>query len=301
MNIRDLEYFVALEEFRHFRRAAEACNVSQPTLSGQIRKLEEELGTMLLERTSRKVLFTHTGLLLVDQAKQILRDVKIFKDMAKRQSNEIIGPIHIGVIPTITPYLLPQVLPILQSNFPKLEVYLHEARTHQLLEQLEQGMIDCAILSTVKEITSFVSTPLFEENMYLAVPATHPWAGRSSVHLSELKGKQLLMLEDGHCLRDQALGYCFAAGIHEDKHFKATSLETLRSMIAMGSGMTLLPQIAVPAEKTVNGVSYIKCVEPVLTREITLIHRLGSPLRASYNQIAKKIKEHVPEILQAHA
>lgn len=296
MNIRDLEYFVALEEHRHFRRAAEACNVSQPTLSGQIRKLEEQLGTMLLERTSRKVLFTHTGLLLVDQAKQILRNVKTFKDMAKSQSGEVTGPLHIGVIPTIAPYLLPKILPMLQSSFPELDIYLHEERTQQLLEQLEQGLLDCVILSTVKELTAFIATPLFEESMYLALPVNHPLGKREFITLDELKGMKLLMLEDGHCLRDQALGYCFAAGIQEDKHFKATSLETLRCMIATGIGMTLLPELAVPEEKQRDGVSYIKCIEPVLTREIVLAHRVGSPLKGYYTQLVKSIKEYVPTI-----
>ncbi len=136
MNIRDLEYLVALAEHRHFRRAADSCHVSQPTLSGQIRKLEDELGVMLLERTSRKVLFTQAGLLLVDQARTVLREVKVLKEMASQQGETMSGPLHIGLIPTIGPYLLPHIIPMLHQTFPKLEMYLHEAQTHQLLAQL---------------------------------------------------------------------------------------------------------------------------------------------------------------------
>jgi len=147
MNIRDLEYLVALAEHRHFRRAADACHVSQPTLSGQIRKLEDELGVMLLERTSRKVLFTQSGLLLVDQARTVLREVKVLKEMASQQGEAMSGPLHIGLIPTVGPYLLPQIIPLLHQTFPKLEMYLHEAQTHQLLTQLDSGKLDCAILA----------------------------------------------------------------------------------------------------------------------------------------------------------
>ena len=128
MNIRDLEYLVALAEHRHFRRAADSCHVSQPTLSGQIRKLEDELGVMLLERTSRKVLFTQAGLLLVDQARTVLREVKVLKEMASQQGEAMSGPLHIGLIPTVGPYLLPQIIPMLHQTFPKLEMYLHEAQ-----------------------------------------------------------------------------------------------------------------------------------------------------------------------------
>lgn len=156
MNIRDLEYLVALAEHRHFRRAADSCHVSQPTLSGQIRKLEDELGVMLLERTSRKVLFTQAGMLLVDQARTVLREVKVLKEMASQQGETMSGPLHIGLIPTVGPYLLPHIIPMLHQTFPKLEMYLHEAQTHQLLAQLDSGKLDCVILALVKESEAFI-------------------------------------------------------------------------------------------------------------------------------------------------
>lgn len=201
MNIRDLEYLVSLAEHRHFRRAADACHVSQPTLSGQIRKLEDELGVMLLERTSRKVLFTQAGLLLVDQARTVLREVKVLKEMASQQGETMSGPLHIGLIPTVGPYLLPQIVPMLHQTFPKLEMYLHEAQTQQLLAQLDSGQLDCAIMALVKETEAFIEVPLFDEPMKLAVYSDHPWHQRERVPMSELAGEKLLMLQDGHCLR----------------------------------------------------------------------------------------------------
>lgn len=219
MNIRDLEYLVALAEHRHFRRAADSCHVSQPTLSGQIRKLEDELGVMLLERTSRKVLFTQAGLLLVDQARTVLREVKVLKEMASQQGETMSGPLHIGLIPTVGPYLLPHIIPMLHQTFPKLEMYLHEAQTHQLLAQLDSGKLDCVILALVKESEAFIEVPLFDEPMLLAIYEDHPWANRDCVPMSDLAGEKLLMLEDGHCLRDQAMGFCFEAGADEDTHF----------------------------------------------------------------------------------
>ncbi|AVK36240.1 hydrogen peroxide-inducible gene activator [Morganella morganii] len=290
MNIRDLEYLVALSEHNHFRRAADACHVSQPTLSGQIRKLEDELGVMLLERTSRKVLFTQQGMLLVDQARTILREVKILEEMASLQGESMAGPLHIGLIPTIAPYLLPHIIPELHRLWPKLEMYLHEAQTHQLLAQLDSGKLDCAILARVKETGSFIEEPLFNEPMKLAIYDEHPWASRQEVEMHELAGEKLLMLEDGHCLRDQAMGFCFQAGAREDTHFRATSMETLRNMVAAGSGITLLPDLAIPPEHKRDGVCYLSCTNPGPFREVILVYRPGSPLRSRYSQLAEAIR-----------
>lgn len=297
MNIRDLEYLVALAEHRHFRRAADSCHVSQPTLSGQIRKLEDELGVMLLERTSRKVLFTQAGLLLVEQARTILREVKVLKEMASQQGEAMSGPLHIGLIPTVGPYLLPQIVPMLHQAFPKLEMYLHEAQTTQLLAQLDSGKLDCAILALVKETEAFIEIPLFDEPMTLAVYSDHPWSQKDRIAMPELAGEHLLMLEDGHCLRDQAMGFCFEAGADEDTHFRATSLETLRNMVAAGSGITLLPDLAVPVQRQRDGVCYLACYKPEPKRTIALIYRPGSPLRARYEQLAEAIREHMQGVM----
>ncbi|MGB2078230.1 MAG: DNA-binding transcriptional regulator OxyR [Vibrio sp.] len=293
MNIRDLEYLVALAEHKHFRKAAESCFVSQPTLSGQIRKLEDELGASLLERSSRRVLFTDAGLQMVAQAKRVLSEVKVFQDMASLQGKDMSGPLHIGFIPTVGPYVLPRVIQPLKKQFPDLSLFLHEAQTKQLVQELVEGRLDCLILASVEETQPFIELDLYDESMVMAVPCDHEWAQREEIDMQELKGQTVLALGDGHCLRDQALGFCFAAGAKDDEHFKATSLETLRNMVAAGGGITLLPQLAVPDEHEKDGVCYVKACNPNPTRRIVLVYRPGSPLKKRFEQLAKAIQAHI--------
>lgn len=203
----------------------------------------------------------------------MLREVKVLQEMASLQGESMSGPLHIGLIPTIGPYLLPHIIPELHSLYPKLEMYLHEAQTQQLLAQLDSGKLDCAILARVKETANFIDVPLFNEPMKLAVYENHPWSHRQDIGFSELVGEKLLMLEDGHCLRDQALGFCFQAGAKEDTHFRATSLETLRNMVAAGSGITLLPDLSVPNETRRDGVCYLNCSDPEPQRTVILVYR----------------------------
>ncbi|MGX9418040.1 DNA-binding transcriptional regulator OxyR [Vibrio sp. RC27] len=295
MNIRDFEYLIALAEHNHFRKAAEACFVSQPTLSGQIRKLEDELGTVLLERSSRRVLFTDSGLQLVDQAKKILKEVKTFKDMASGQSGGMTGPIHIGFIPTVGPYLLPKIVPNLKRDFPELELYLHEAQTAQLVHQLEEGKLDCLVLAAVEETEPFKEIEIFNEPLSIAVPIDHEWSELDKVDLEQLNGRTVLSLGDGHCLRDQALGYCFAAGAKDDERFKATSLETLRNMVAAGAGITLLPQLSLPDCREKDGVCYVPAFNPVPSRQLVLAYRPGSPLRQRFEKLAASMAEKLKE------
>ena len=295
MNIRDFEYLVALAEHKHFRKAAEACFVSQPTLSGQIKKLEEELGTTLLERSSRRVLFTDSGLQLVEQAKTILNEVKTFKELASRQGDAMSGPMHIGFIPTVGPYLLPKIVPQLKEQFPELELFLHEAQTHQLVRQLEEGKLDCLVLASVAETAPFKELEVYNEPLSIAVPCDHEWAELDQLDMLALNGKTVLSLGDGHCLRDQALGFCFAAGAKDDERFKATSLETLRNMVAAGAGITLLPQLCLPKEKVKDGVCYLKAVNPEPSRKIVLAYRPGSPLRKRFEQLSSAIESCLPE------
>lgn len=297
MNIRDLEYLVALAEFKHFRRAADACHVSQPTLSGQIRKLEDELGITLLERTSRKVLFTQSGMLLVEQARTVLREVKLLKEMASNQGKEMSGPLHLGVIPTVGPYLLPYIIPMLNAEFPELELFLYEAQTAQLIDQLEMGRLDCAVVVSTEETQPFIEVPISEEKMRLAVSSQHPWANKDRFNLKLLKDHEILMLDDGHCLHGQAMGYCFAAGAKENAHFQATSLETLRNMVAANVGVTLIPELAIHQDLERQDIKYLTCFNPEPSRTISLIYRPGSPLRQRYERIAKAISAAVKPIL----
>ncbi len=293
MNIRDFEYLVALAEHKHFRKAAEACFVSQPTLSGQIRKLEDGLGTTLLERSSRRVLFTESGLQLVDQAKKILSEVKTFTDMASLQGKEMSGPLHIGFIPTVGPYLMPKIVPKLKDDFPDLDLFLHEAQTNQLVNQLEEGRLDCLVLASVAETEPFKEIELYTEPLYVAVPCGHEWADQDELDMQMLNGHTVLSLGDGHCLRDQALGFCFAAGAKDDERFKATSLETLRNMVAAGGGITLLPELSIPENRLQDGVKYLKAKKPVPSRQIVLVYRPGSPLRHRFEELANSIASYL--------
>lgn len=294
MNIRDLEYLIALADVKHFRKAADLCNVSQPTLSGQIRKLEEELGTILLERTSRKVLFTQSGLMLVEQAKVVLREVKILKEMASNQGKEMSGPLHIGIIPTLGPYLSPIILPKLKEVFPELELYIYELQTHILVEQLESGQLDCGLLALGKESEPFIETALFHEKMLLGVSQQHEWANEQQISLEQLRDKEMLMLDDGHCLKTQTMDYCLSVGARENLHFKANSIETLRHMVAANSGIAFIPELATRISHTGN-VHYLNFSDPEPYRSIGLIYRPGSPLRVRYERLAKEIQSIMEE------
>lgn len=294
MNIRDLEYLVALAEMKHFRKAADLCNVSQPTLSGQIHKLEEELGTVLTERTSRKVLFTQSGLMLVEQAKAVLREVKIFKEMAMNQGREMSGPLHIGVIPTLGPYLSPIILPKLKEHFPELELFIYELQTQTLVEQLESGKLDCGILALGKESEPFIEVSLFQEKMLLGVSNQHEWANEKQINLNQLRDKEMLMLDDGHCLKTQTMDFCLSVGAKENPHLKANSIETLRHMVAANAGIAFIPELATKISHTSN-VQYLHFNQPEPYRAIGLIYRPGSPLRVRYERLAKEIQSIMEE------
>ncbi len=289
MNLRDLEYLVALEELKHFRKAAEKCFVSQPTLSGQIRKLEDELGVLLMERSSRKVIFTQAGLDIAAKAKSVLLEAKSIKEVAKSYSEPMQGPLHIGLIPTVAPYFLPHFIPEVRQQFPELEIYLYENQTNVLLKQLAEGDLDCLILALLPTMAEYGQITLYEEPLELAIPDSHPWAGNRDVSLSDLKGEKVLMLEDGHCLRDQAMGFCFAAGADEDNSFKATSLETLRHMISAEVGITLLPKLAVPKERHQDGVCYLPFKAPGPSRSIGMVFRKNTVRRPCFNELSELV------------
>jgi LysR family hydrogen peroxide-inducible transcriptional activator len=246
VNLRDLEYLVAVADHRHFGRAADACFVSQPTLSTQIRKLERELGVELFERAPRQVLLTAPGERVVERARVVLRQVGEMRDIARRAADPEALTLRIGLFPTLGPYLLPHLVPGVRTRFPRLELLLVEEKTHVLLERLRSGELDVAVLALPVLDDGLRSEPLFAEEFLLAVPADHPLAaGDVGADLSVLTGEHVLLLEDGHCLREQALEVCHLAGAAERSGFRATSLETLRQMVAAGVGITLLPELAV--------------------------------------------------------
>lgn len=273
IKLRDLQYLNAIDEHKHFGRAAQACFVSQPTLSGQLMKLEEQLGLQLVERHRRNVMLTPAGEQLVQDARKVLQAANDFEASAKALLDPLAGDLHVGLIPTLAPYLLPHIMAPLRSSLPNINFFLHENQTQVLLEQLDNGKLDVLILPYLPEMDKFESYQLFDEPLMLTTPINHPLSKREQLRLSDLHGHKILTLEDGHCLKDQAMGYCFAAGAQEDNSFQATSLETLRHMVASDMGITLLPALAAQGRLSNESINYVEFSAPVPVRGISLVIR----------------------------
>lgn len=288
MNIRDLQYLVALADHRHFGKAAHACFVSQPALSMQIKKLEKYLGVQLLERTNKSVMLTSPGFILAERARQILTQTNELREIAKSTHDPLSGEIKIGIIPTLAPYLLPHIFPKLSTEFPKLACYLVEEQTERLLEKLKQGKLDTAILALPIHETAFIASPLFEEEFLLALTPAHILAKRKVIKLNDLQDTPLLLLEEGHCLRDQALDICNAANAKEFNNFRATSLETLRHMVATGIGVTLLPLLAC---KKNDGICYLPFSKPKPSRQIGMLWRATTAKTIALEEITTHIRK----------
>ncbi|MEP9353347.1 DNA-binding transcriptional regulator OxyR [Xanthobacter sp. KR7-65] len=299
MTLRELQYLVALADHRNFRRAAEVCLVSQPTLSTQIRKLEEELGVALVERAPRKVMLTPAGRDAVERARRILNEVEQMKEGARRSRSAEGGALRLGVFPTLGPYLLPHVVPRLRARFPELELLLFEEKSANLVQRLNLGTLDAAFLALPVHDSHFHSEYLFEEPFLLAVPESHALARRDTLAVSELAGVNLMLLEEGHCLRDQALEVCQLTGAREKSEFRATSLETLRQMVAAGAGITLLPMLAtrdpVPPARNIHLLSFS---DSSPSRQIALLWRKTSAMGRLLQQVAEVCRS-LPEDLFA--
>jgi LysR family hydrogen peroxide-inducible transcriptional activator len=274
MNLRDLRYLVALADERHFGRAAERCFVSQPTLSAQIRKLEEYLGVSLVERQPRRVKLTEAGEKIVERARRALQEADAIVEVAKTDRDPLAGHLKLALIPTVGPYLLPQVAGPLRRALPRLKLMLYEYQTAPLLEKLRAGEIDLGIIALPMPTEGLESTTLYDEPFTLAVPAAHPLAGRDKVKLEDLKDETLLLLEDGHCLRDHALSVCSRVRVNQEQDYRATSLETLRQMVAAGHGVTLLPELAAQAPVgTARGLRIKPFARPAPVRTIGAVWR----------------------------
>lgn len=278
MNLRDLEYLVAVGDHHHFGRAAAACHVSQPTLSTQLKKLEQELGIALVERSPRHVVLTAAGERVADRARVILDEAAAIRMLAHQAVDPEGGTLRLGLFPTLAPYLLPHVVPALHERYPNLELLLIEEKTEVLLDQLRSGRLDAAILALPVPGDPFEQQRLFTEDFVLAVPADHPLAATDGpVDPSVLAGEHVLLLEEGHCLRDQALSVCRLAGASERRGFRATSLETLRQMVAAGVGITLLPELAVrPPVPSSDDIVLLRFGDPVPQRELAMLWRPSS-------------------------
>ena len=291
IKIRELEYLDAIDRYRHFGRAAAACHVSQPTLSGQIIKLEEQLGVTLIERHRRNIMLTPAGNQLLVKARKVLNAAHDLEITAKNLGDPLSGEMHLGLIPTLAPYLLPHIMPDLIECLPRMEFFLHEQQTADLVRDLDKGQLDALILPWLDDMTDFDAYDLFDESFVLAVNRKHPLAKKKRVKMSDLKGCHVLTLEDGHCLRDQALGYCFSAGAEEDKRFQATSLETLRYMVASGIGITLLPKLAVIDQRENPDIVYIPFQQPAPSRRIVVLIRQNYTRMESVREIVSVIRK----------
>jgi LysR family transcriptional regulator, hydrogen peroxide-inducible genes activator len=299
MNLRDLRYLVALADLRHFGRAAEACHVSQPTLSTQIRKLEEELGVPLVERAPRQVMLTSAGLDIAARARRVLAEVEQMRDTARRTADPEAGSIRLGIFPTLGPYLLPHVVPRIRTRFPRLELLLVEEKTEALLAQLREGRLDAAILALPLHEDWLETEELFDEPFLLAVPAAHPLATRSSLDVHELEHEHLLLLEEGHCLRDQALAVCSLGGAGERDGFRATSLETLRQMVAAGVGATLLPLLSVqPPVPPSDAIRLLTFTGQAPSRRLALVWRRSSASSGFLRKLAAVLRALPPALLR---
>ena len=300
MNLRDLRYLVALADHKHFGRAAEACFVSQPTLSTQLKKFEDEIGMALVERNPRNVMLTEVGEAVVARARIILREADEIKAIARRAKDPESGTVRLGIFPTLGPYLLPHIVPNIVKRFPKLELILVEEKTEVLLKKLHDGELDAAVLALPIHDDSLHAEFLFEETFVLALNKQHRLAKAKRVKLADLANESLLLLDDGHCLRDQALEVCQMAGAGERSGFRATSLETLRHMVSANVGMTLMPALSVhaPAPPSPN-VTLIPFAEPAPHRRIAMIWRRTSALTAFLHQLVPMIRQIPAGLLKA--
>ena len=301
MNLRDLRYLVALADHKHFGRAAAASFVSQPTLSTQIRKLEDELGVSLVERAPRRVMLTPIGREIAERARRILGEVAELKETARRTRDPEAGTVRLGLFPTLAPYLLPHVLPGIRTRFPRLELLLVEEKTDALLARLREGRLDAAILALPVHDDQLHVESLFTEPFLLAVPNAHALAAHDRpLDLHALDHEHLLLLEEGHCLRDQALDVCRLAGANERDGFRATSLETLRQMVAAGVGLTLLPMLAVqPPVPASHDITLLPFTGIPPSRDIAMVWRRTSAMSAFLVQLAAGFRHLPAELLQA--
>lgn len=298
MNLRDLKYLVALADHMHFGRAAAASFVSQPTLSTQIKKLEDELGVSLVERTPRKVMLTPAGREAAERARRIVVEVEQLKEAARRSQDPEAGTVRLGIFPTLGPYLLPHVVPAIGTRFPRLELLLVEEKSDVLLQRLREGQLDAALLALPVDQDQLHVELLFEEPFVLAAPKHHRLAKRSHLTLAELNDQKLLLLEDGHCLREQALEVCRLAGANEKSEFRATSLETLRQMVAAGVGMTLLPLLAVkPPVARAENIRLLGFSDSHPSRRIAMVWRKSSAMSNFLTQLAQVFLALPPDLL----
>jgi LysR family transcriptional regulator, hydrogen peroxide-inducible genes activator len=294
LKLKDLRYLVAVADTRHFGRAAERCFVSQPTLSTQLKKLEDYLGVQLIERQPKRVALTAAGEAILARARRILEASDEVVTLARAHCDPLAGALRIAMLPTIGPYLLPRVARDIRKALPRLDLRLYEYPTASMLTRLRASEIDLGILALPVDLDGLEARDLYDEPFMVAVPASHRLAKRDSIRVQDLHDETLLLLEDGHCLRDQALEVCGQVGMHEKQDFRATSLETLRQMVATGAGVTLLPELATRgAYRHARGVTVRPFARPAPVRRIGGVWRKSTARHAAIEAVCNEIGAHI--------
>ncbi|UVW29481.1 hydrogen peroxide-inducible genes activator [Massilia sp. H6] len=300
MTLTELKYIVAVARARHFGHAAEACFVAQPTLSVAIKKLEDELGVTLFERGGSEVSVTPLGAQIVAQAERVLEQTAAIKELAKQNKDPLAGPLRLGVIYTIGPYLLPPLVRKLIDKVPQMPLVLQENFTHKLLEMLRQGELDAAIVALPLPEHGMSMQTLYDEPFVVAMPRTHPWAGRQEIPADDLKLETMLLLGAGHCFRDQVLEVCPEMARYSSpamdhgmqRTFEGSSLETIRHMVASGIGLTVLPRASVADMHDPHGLlAYVPLAHPAPSRRVVLIWRKSFTRRAAIEAVARAVAE----------
>jgi len=298
MTLTELKYIVAVARAKHFGHAAESCFVAQPTLSVAIKKLEDELGVTLFERGGSEVSVTPVGAQIVAQAERVLEQTAAIKELAKQNKDPLAGPLRLGVIYTIGPYLLPPLVKNLIDNVPQMPLVLQENFTVKLLELLRQGELDAAIMALPLPDHGMLMQTLYDEPFVVAMPRTHPWAARKEISADDLKAETMLLLGSGHCFRDQVLEVCpemarfSSPGNGMQRTFEGSSLETIRHMVASGIGLTVLPRASVRDMQDPNGMlSFVPFSKPTPSRRVVVVWRKSFTRRAAIDAIVNAVAE----------
>jgi LysR family hydrogen peroxide-inducible transcriptional activator len=291
ISFKQLRYFEAVARTRHFGRAAEQCAVTQPALSMQIQELEKTLGVQLLERSRNGIMLTEAGREIAGRANRILADTRDIVDFARRQDGVLSGPLHLGVIPSVAPYVLPALLPLIREKFPDLDLHLRETQTHHLVEELLDGGLDLLLLALPVENPEVETIKLFNDRFLLAMPKSRQVSNRIRATPELLQQDRLLLLEEGHCLRDQALSYCSLRRIDNIDTFGASNLSTIVQMVAGGLGMTLLPELSIDLECRQGDIRLMRFTEPQPRRVVGLAWRRSSPRKRHFVELGKLITQ----------
>ncbi|MDY6978875.1 MAG: hydrogen peroxide-inducible genes activator [Pseudomonadota bacterium] len=298
MNLRDLQYIIAVAETRHFGRAAERCFVSQPTLSGQIKKLEEQLGVAIFERTNRSVEVTPIGEEILRHARLMMEQMNAIEQLAQAHQDPLAGPLRLGAIPTISPYLMPLILVPLKQQYPQLKLILSEEVTDTLIRRLQQHEIDAALLATPVDEPELEQMPLFDEPFWLAHPRDHAFYNKETITREDLESTELLLLAEGHCLAKQAMEVCRLKERSERGEMadlRAASLETLLQLVGAGFGSTLVPALAMRGSWTTgSGIVTRELDLPDAYRRVSLVYRASYPRMEALHTLARVILEQLP-------